>query len=190
MTGNDLADMVEACLQANPDLARYRTIRMLVSRGSLTELRAVKEAKPATVARILAFIANPDPKAKRVPEEVRLARLREVQAKSTAARLANHDRNIARIRRDVTKVAQDLLDAGKTPADVKRAAVRHKMIELQKAAQESSWAEPQIMVAISKLQRRFRPVCSAKVVGGPEGQFIVGRRRVDRDELLAMARAA
>lgn len=113
------------------------------------------------------------------PPEMPLTELRDRQV------LSGH-RHAASIRRSREAAATAKLDAGEQPANSFERGLMNS-IELRRE-EERRLADP-VEQAKAVLRRRFTPVVAAEFAdpAGPRGSYLVGRKIVTEQELLAMA---
>lgn len=180
VTGADLAAELDALLARRPELSKSKIGLLLRNkRNGIEEIRSAIKPLPSTVAKVRAFIAAP-------PAEALLLTSEELSRINSDSARRGVDKRCATIRRDAVSQARRILDGD---TSIKRNAVISAAVRDLKAQRqnEARLADP-VERAKLKLQRAgYRPVVCATIIGGPEGLFVVGRRRVTKDELLRLA---
>lgn len=94
----------------------------------------------------------------------------------------------AAIRRTVSEKARQRIEQGLDARSCSQASVRHAQFAIERENEQNARLADPIEQAKHALRKRYTPVLNAETMGGPAGHFIVGRRTVSKDELLAMAR--
>lgn len=183
MTGNDLADALEEMLRKRPDIARTKVGMILRGkRNGIDDFRNAKKPKAVTVAKVLAFIADPPSDAKHI--------------RRTPVRQPCSERRRAGIRKAITRKAKALLQGdpsaltsgGRINAAVGAAVIR---LQVMQAAQERM--NDPIEQALRKLRSSRRIVYRASVYGGPHNRFYIsgrGRQTISERELMQIAERA
>lgn len=192
-SGADLAAQIDALLDRDPSISKSAIgVALTGSPGGVERLRKVARPHAATIAKVAQLLADP-------PRSQAVDRLPRPYCKDPGSCTApsrgpcrrcfvkTHARGSDRIRRSVRESAQRRIDQGLPAGSAASASVRVTQLAIQaQRATEARQADP-VEQAKAILRRRFSPVCDAAVTGGPEGHFTVGRKIVDRPELLAMA---
>jgi hypothetical protein len=99
-------------------------------------------------------------------------------------------RKIAASRRANTQQARDRIEKGLPPSGAKSASVRHAQFAIEEENRLKERLADPVEQAKHALRKRYTPVLNAETMDGPAGHYIVGRRTVSKDELLAMAARA
>lgn len=179
MTGPQLADALERLLKQRPDIARTKLGHILRNKSNaIDDIRKWDNPKPATVAKVLAFIANPPAEACYIPMD-----------KRRRPGPARNQRRIAAIRRSTTNRAMARIEKGLSAESASDACTRFAQREIEARILENKRLDDPIEQALLKV-RKTRIVYRASVHGGPHDRFYIsgkGRETISEKELLKLA---
>jgi hypothetical protein len=158
----------------------------LIIRGknnAIADLRKCnkRDCRPETVAKILAFIADPPAESLYILPE---------NKKKPGPSAEGTQRRIASIRRAITSRAMERIKQGLSAESANDAPTRFAQRELEQQLQDTARQLDPIEQALTKV-RRTRIVFRASVYGGPHNRFYISgrdRETISEQELLKLAR--
>jgi len=186
-----LADQVEALIDRH-GLSRGRVAMYLFSaRNGLPRFRLVKVPTGRTLARVLAFIADP-------PIDDFKGRVRGRQVRRTPAGdpTVGAARQAAALRRSQTAQAERILDRNPDAVSGRNSGITTAIASVRRHRAEEARRGDPIEHAKLALRKRGRVVFDASVDGGRKGRFFVSgqvdpdsgkRRQLTIEELTALA---
>lgn len=200
----ELLQEIRTWLAANSECTKTNFSRLALGRAAaLIEIERSGTVRPKTARRVREFIANPPteafnrqrgrPKGAKAPKPDKAPQFFEATEPRETRRPADRKINVhgqrvaAKVRRTTTARAMKRIEQGLDARNCTQATVKHAQIALEaEIAMKARLADP-IEVAKQALRKRYVPVLNAETMDGPAGHYIVGRRTVSKDELLAMA---
>jgi flagellar biosynthesis GTPase FlhF len=121
-------------------------------------------------------------------QEREISRAQRIQAgRDRATQLVNARRSQA-AKATARKKAQKILETGELIGRVRNPEIKFAYQALLREQERERRQSDPIEQAKIKLQRRYAPVCSMAIYGGPKHLYVIGQRRnVSEQELLALA---
>lgn len=205
ITGAMLAAELDALIVRIPALGKKRIGQILYnSSNGVEQIRRKVKPTTATIEKVRAFVANPPAEAfkpepiVKVPSRRRsparpsvqrgIARAQHEQALRDRATDQVNARRAQAVRRAQAEKARAMLDAGSTPGAHDPVSLKMAFRSLSATREQQEREVDPVEQAKTLLRRRYTPVCSMAVYGGPADRFVVGMRKdLTLDQMLGLA---